>query len=145
MDNILSDFQLQEHKIPKLSIHIGSLSSEAQIKLNSYFANCNVYYLNDEWSGNVMLGLRSVPETEENDLSSMFEIVIVGCFTCKGENTEDAKKDFTNHLQLNGAATLIPLARAALQTASSLMGYHNQCLIPNINVYKLKWNRKGDE
>lgn len=133
---MLSEFQIERYHIDKLCAEILNREGSFPIEFQ-YFASYQKDYREDQWKGSIHLGFRMVTDDEKKDL--MYEVIITGDFNMPGVHDEDAEKIFLQRLQVNGAATLIPLARAALSTTFSLMGFPNKYTLPNINVMSIQW------
>lgn len=140
---IASDFQLVNHMIPKLFIEVSPAYTKCSEDTLEYFAKSGAGYEDGLWDGEVMLGFRMTSETNPSKL--LFEIVIMGEFKYPGKNDEDSKLRFIKLMQTSGAATLIPIARAALISTSTLTRHVDTCSIPNINVAELSWNISSDD
>ena len=140
----LSSFQFIRHEIPQIQINIpGDYSDESPLSVQ-YCAKYRTYHDEGRWTGDVMLAFRKELSPQDST-EFLYEIVIVGGFTSRGENTEEDKESFVRYLKTSGATTLIPIARAALVSTSAIMGHPDLCTIPNINVYNLNWTEPEAE
>lgn len=140
---IASDFQLEKYTIPKLLIEVSPDYVKSGNDTIGYFAKSGEEYEDGQWVGEVMLGFRMTSEANPSKL--LYEIIIMGRFKYPGNNEEDSKLKFIRLMQTSGAATLIPIARAALVSACTLTGHINTCSIPNINVFEMSWNTSSDD
>ena len=138
---IASGFQMEEYKILRLSVEAFPDSDDNGTI--GYFAKDRIEHEGGRWTGEVMLGFRKTSESDPATV--LYEIIIVGKFKLPDEDKEDSKARFRKFLRGNGAATLIPIARAALVTTSALTGHPGKHSIPNINVFDMQWNTSSDE
>jgi len=140
---MISSFQLKQHQIDKILVQSTNRDLDGhQLRLD-YFAN---YRLEDDetlWSGVVALGFR-YSFMEEQDRFDLFEIVIIGQFTMEKNDACMTSDDFIKRLKINGASTLIPIARAVLQATASMTERSEYHRLPNINVYELAWNASAE-
>ena len=140
---IMSDFQMQDYCIKKLTYeYIPSLTENAQVPLE-YYAHTTHECREGAFHGNVSLGFRAtLKEQSMKDLAhdiTLYEVVIQGSFSMPAADQPDAEKRFVEMMKVNGAASLIPIARAALVSASSVMHIPKAFYLPNINVFELAW------
>ena len=140
---IMSDFQMQDYCIKKLTYeYIPNLTENAQVPLE-YYAHATHECLDGVFNGNVFLGFRAVlkeqPSKDQAHDITLYEVVIQGSFSMPAADQPDAEKRFVKMMKINGAASLIPIARAALVSASSVMHIPKAFPLPNINVYELVW------
>lgn len=138
-----SRFQYRDHKIPKLSITIPENFHPDEMQTIAYFANYSINYGNGAWLGTIVLGFQQ-RTSQEDDAPVLFEIVCIGNFLFQAEKSDQSRAEFIDFLQKSGAATLIPIERAAMLSAGAIAGYPNICVIPNINVYSLQWAEVGN-
>ena len=138
MAEILSKFQFVDHKITKMLVELPIGYKGERSESINYFATYATEYHEDFWNGSVTIGFRQQSKDAENP-STLYEIIISGRFTYSGENNGETEKEFVKFLKSSGAATLIPLARAAITSAGAISGYPGVCTIPNINVYQMNW------
>ena len=143
---MISDFQIEEYHTKRLHADVISISKPINIELQ-YFATCSSEYLNGQWRGEVRLGFRQLPEgTDDTSIeASIYEVIIDGKFSMRGDNNDEDREQFTKRLKINGASTLIPIARAAMASTTAIMGYPNKLLIPNISVGSIKWKDENVE
>lgn len=134
-----STFQFVGHKVVKLLVQvpIGYNQNEKPNSIN-YYASYDVEYQTDRWVGSVTIGFHQ-KSREGDDSDVLFEVIVTGRFVYPSNNTEEAKNEVVNFLKTSGAATVVPLARAAVASAGALCGSQNVCIVPNINVYQLNW------
>ena len=139
---MISGFQLVNHHIERL--HLDSIGANNDLEKLSlgYFADYHYTKKDDGWSGEVVLGFRKDMPTNEQS-KCLYEIVIKGNFKAQEDNMIQSDEAFVKYLRLNGATTLIPIARAALISTAALTGNSASGLysLPNINVHDLHWQR----
>lgn len=129
-------FQIEEYHIIKLGIDTSVIAEATEVE-TQYFAQFTCKYSEGIWRGEVLLAFRRVPSS--NDEIVISEVIIEGKFTMAGEDTDEGKEQFEKRLRINGASTLIPIARAGLSSTAAVMGYANKFNIPNINVINMQW------
>lgn len=138
-----SEFQMREYKIHKLHFDNPFIDlSDDSVEL-SYFAASKHEYSENRWNGSVAMGFRltSAEDADEYEQQqTFFEAVIVGDFFANGDQNTENEADFIKKLRINGSSTLIPIVRAAVCSASALMGFPGKYTLPNINVFTLEWN-----
>ena len=142
--DITSTFQFAGHKVVKLLVEIPIGYDNEKSSLLNYYASYDTEYQSDKWAGSVIIGFRQCnKEGKKPDV--IYEVVVVGRFIYVGSDSEDTKREFIDFLKTSGAATVIPLARSAIASASALCGSPNVCIVPNINVYQLNWTVPGED
>lgn len=138
--NAMATFQMKGYRILKLLLDNPLIDfSEEDVGI-SYFAQYKYEKIEDCWSGAVLLGFRLVNVQEGEDPAEdeppFMEAIIEGNFS---DSVVSNEGDFEKRLKINGASTLIPIIRAAICSASALMGFPGKFSIPNINVFSLEW------
>lgn len=129
---MIASFQMDRYNILKINIDANIVKYEMPSLL--YVARFKIMREEDHWKGNVILAFRFVGDTEDEVLS---DITILGSFHA----VDDIDRvQFEKMLKINGASTLIPIARAAFVSTYALMGFAPMRSIPNINVMKLNWS-----
>ncbi len=135
---VISPFQFVGHKIEKLLVEVPfGFDNKKSDQLN-YFATYGGEFQKDKWVGSVTIAFRQMNKDNEQP-TVLFEVVVVGRFIFNASDSDEDKNAFINFLKTSGAATVVPLARAAVASAGALCGSPDVCIIPNINVYNLKW------
>lgn len=136
---MISSFQLTEYHIDKLLLFNPNREVDGHEIKHDYFANYRVDSNDSHWSGAIALGFRS-SYTDEQKRIDLDEIIIIGQFTMEKNDMCQTQEDFIKRLKINGSSTLIPIARAVLQTSASMTQRAEYHKLPNINVYDLNWN-----
>lgn len=128
---MMAAFQMDHYNIAKISI-VAEISQQENLAL-LYAAKYKVNRSEDRWTGSIVLGFKFANAERDREYS---EIVICGNFHAAADMEQG---QFEKMLKVNGAATLIPIMRAAFVSTYALMGLSNIRSIPNVNVLKLKW------
>ena len=139
---VFSPFQVEEYHIVRIHADMSIVTEPVKIE-SQYYAQASSEYSDGKWRGDVGIGFRYIKTEDEQGIIA--EIVINGKFSMAGQNDDIGKEMFENRLKINGASTLIPIARAALASTSAIMGYPNKLTLPNINVKSMKWKEAEEE
>ncbi len=134
---MFSDFQMEGYEIEKLTLDLTVEASADSNESLQYYANFRRMHEDGIWKGDVALGFR--PLSKEN-CSPHFEVIIIGHFSMQADDSSESENKFVRMLQVNGAAAIIPIARAAIVASAGIMRHPDQFVLPSINVYSLDWN-----
>lgn len=138
---MISGFQFLGHRIERL--HLENIDNKKDMEELSlrYFANYRYRKKDGGWFGELELAFRrDLPNDDKTKCA--YEIVILGSFEAPKDELIQTDEDFVKRLKVNGAATIIPIARAILTATASMICGSGLYTLPNINVFNLQW-REG--
>lgn len=131
-----SDFQMVDYSVLKFVYDI----ENPHVEMSSYnFQLKNkIHIQEDERKGSITSLVTAVGSSDIDDESTVkIQLLFAALFRAASET--DAN-NFSKMLSLNGMATIIPIIRSTLLTASSVLGIKGKVILPNIDVTKLEWN-----
>ena len=137
--SLVSEFQVEEYHIVKLHADMTIIAKPVEVELQYYASYSSEYGSDGKWKGEIGIGFRHVPVDNEQAIVS--EVALNGKFSMLGEDSDEGRETFEKRLRINGASTLIPIARAALTSVSAIMGYPNKITLPNLSVMAMKWKK----
>ena len=139
---MISGFQMNEYHVEKIYLENPGMKISGDDLGLDYFADSRFSVQDNGWTGDVALGFRR-GMTNGDNAKVVYEIIITGSFTAPKDDVIQNENDFEQRLRINGAASLVPIARAVLTATAAMTGRHEFYSLPNINVFQLKW--RGDE
>ena len=140
---MISGFQFLGHHIEKIHLENPGVKINADELNLGYFANYRYAPKEDGWLGEIALAFRrDMPK--DSQPKCVYEIIITGSFEAQKDQIIQNDEDFVKRLKVNGAATLIPLARAVLTATAAMTGRPELYALPNINVFELQWSETKD-
>lgn len=92
-----------------------------------------------DFIGTLSLNIRlEITDTYQDDRKIQLNMVINGGFICN----DMSRKEFEHMLQINGAASLLSIARATILSVTSQTVPGSQIIIPLINITKIQKNNQ---
>lgn len=144
---MVAGFQMVDHHIEKIYLENPGVKATSEDMSLEYFADCRCTENDGGWAGEIALAFRRNVRTH-GDVKTVYEIVITGRFTAGKDESIKTGNDFVHRLKINGAASLVPIARAVLTATAAMTGRSELYSLPNINIFELKWRDEetnGDE
>lgn len=140
---MISGFQFVTHHIEKIHLENPGVKVNLDVMNLGYFAKYRYEHMDNGWVGEIALAFRrELPGPDKP--KCLFEIIITGKFEAQRDEMIPSDEDFVKRLKINGAATLIPLARAVLTATAAMTGRSELYSLPNLNVFELAWREASE-
>lgn len=131
-----SDFQMVDYSV--LGFRYDVRDPAAQATAFHFQLNNRIGIAQAENKGSIT---SLVTVTGDKDLDEESAVKIQMLFSAAFRTADGADSgDFKRMLSLNGMATIIPIIRSTLLTASSVLGIKGKVILPNIDITKLEWS-----
>lgn len=134
-----SDFQLLDYAVLNFGYN-NKNPNEDSSKFDFQLKN-HIHIQDDERKGTIVTRITAKSSTDSVDDQVGISMLFAAIFHAGKNSDKDA---FQKMLQLNGMATIIPIIRSIIATASTTLGFGGKVILPNIDITKLDWDNEEE-